>query len=170
MEWRSKTADTAPRYDQPDHDALLHFGALGFLSALCPMHKSWPAARLHAVFGPAVAHNQLRIFNDDAGYPRAALLWANLSDEAHLGLVQQARPVQPTEWNSGPHLWVMDVIAPFGHGKHVARFLARNPPPQSFYYLRTDHHGRMQRIIECDIRRGKRGLIRVVRSGQPSVV
>lgn len=147
----------------PDPTSLLTLGELGYLCALCPEHKHWSAEYLHSLLLPPVLLRQVRIFRDDRKAPRAAMLWAYLSDELHSQLRDKGKPFGPKGWNTGSHLWLMDVIAPFGHGRDVGRVIARMPPNRTFHYLRMWPDRTVRRVVECDPRRGRRGLIEVAR-------
>jgi cytolysin-activating lysine-acyltransferase len=105
---------------------------------------------------------QLRVIRDQDKYPRAALLWAYVSDEVHEALQERGGVLRPHEWNSGPHLWLLDVLAPFGHGLQIARYIARNPPPHTFWYIRSSEDGRVRKVVECDVTRGRRGFLRAL--------
>ena len=66
----------------------------------------------------------------------------------------------PARWNSGDRLWFMDIIAPFGHGRTVANFVARNPPEEPFWFARVGSEGKIFKVVEGDASRGRRGLVR----------
>lgn len=126
------------------------FGALAFLASFCPLHRTWTAARLQGIFAPPAALRFVRIFKNTSGTPCAALLWARLSDDVAAGLARDSRPIRPEDWNSGPNLWFMDILAPFGHGKEVARAIARNPPPEKFHFARVDADGKVRKVVAGD--------------------
>lgn len=164
MEWGLQSTRTEIRYDQPDPESLLLLGEVAYLSALCPRHRKWPAEVVHTALGPAVRRRQVRVIRDQEGFPRAALVWAYVSDEVHEMLRAKGGLIRPQDWDSGPNLWLIDVLAPFGHGLQVARFIARNPPPRPFWYIRSSEDGTVKKAVECDITRGRRGFVKAFKA------
>ena len=124
------------------------YGALSLLAAHCPLHKTFSAQLLNRLFLPAVEHKSVRIFRTSQNKPCAALIWARLSDEVSSRMFSEHRPPGPDEWNSGHHLWFLDLIAPFGHGKDVARNLARNPPQEAFSFARVGADQKLRKLID----------------------
>jgi cytolysin-activating lysine-acyltransferase len=137
----------------PSKTQLEVLRALSFLASFCPLHKAWTAARLQSVFAPAVQHSFVRIFNNKSGTPCAALLWARLSDPISVQMKCGTYHLRPNDWNSGDNLWFVDLIAPFGHGKDVARFVIKNPPPEQFQLARVGSSGGIERVISGDASR-----------------
>ena len=129
-------------------DSLATYGALMLLAAHCPRHKTYSSEFLNRLFLPAVEHKSVRIFQTSNGQPCAGLIWARLSDDIALRMFTENRPPKAYEWGSGHHLWFLDLIAPFGHGKEVARHLARNPPKEAFSFARFGPDNKLRKLVE----------------------
>ena len=126
---------------------LLSLGRLHFLASFCPMHSRFSSAALARLFIPAVNHDCVRFFDNDQGMVSAALIWARLSDEVSERMIYDNTPPKADEWASGSNLWFLDVLAPFHHGRVVARHIARNPPDTPFYFARLDDQGRVRKVV-----------------------
>lgn len=144
----------------PIPEAISLYGALTFLAARCPQHARYSARQLNQLFMPAVEHGCVRLFQNADGLPCAALLWARLSPEVAGRMVRDNTAPKPEEWASGSELWFMDILAPFGHGKAVARHIARNPPAESFHFARLGADGRIARVLSVDGAGGDRRAMR----------
>ena len=105
----------------------------------------------------------MRFFEDENGATAAALIWARLSDAVSERMLFEKIPPTGEEWAAGRNLWFLDLIAPFGHGRAVARHIARNPPEGPFFYARMDEAGNVRKVVEGDATRGKRGLVQTFR-------
>lgn len=62
---------------------------------------------------PPILHGQYRMWRQK-GLPVGFASWAFLSDEIDSRMVQGFRRLAPAEWKSGPHAWLIDLVAPFG--------------------------------------------------------
>jgi len=67
-----------------------------------------------ALIMPAVILDQCRLYTRD-GVPFSFFTWATVSDEVDARLRSGVAKIAPHEWQSGDHLWMVDMIAPFGH-------------------------------------------------------
>lgn len=137
----------------PTESELLSIGKLQFLASFCPKHQRMPAFALARIFYPALNNNCVRFFENEHGKTAAALIWARLSDEVSNRMLRDRIPPKEDEWASGGTLWFLDLLAPFGHGRIVAREIARNPPPEAFYFARLDSQGGVQRVVCGDATR-----------------
>jgi hypothetical protein len=99
----------------------------------------------------------LALENPTRGFRRSVipcqLLWARLSDSISVQMKCGTYHLRPNDWNSGDNLWFVDLIAPFGHGKDVARFVIKNPPPEQFQFARVGSSGGIERVISGDASR-----------------
>ncbi len=129
-------------------DALITLGKLHFLAGFCDEHRRWPAFALARLFVPAINHSCVRLFENEDGMTCAALIWAQLSDEVSNRMIYEQRPPTDAEWNSGHNLWFLDLIAPFDHGRWVARHIARNPPDGPFYFARLGQNGAVKKVVQ----------------------
>ncbi len=58
-------------------------------------------------------------------YPISFVSWAFLSDAAQRHLLQNGGRLRPEDWQSGDHLWIIDIAAPFGGVETVLQDLRR---------------------------------------------
>ena len=138
---------------------LLDLGRLHFLASFCPMHRKLPGAWLARIFIPAVNNDCVRFFNNDDGNVCAALIWARLTDEASDRMLDGAGPPAAEDWAAGPNLWFLDLLAPFNHGRTVARHIARKPPAEPFFFARLNAKGEVHKVVRGDA--GARGADRL---------
>ena len=129
---------------------LLALGKLHFLAAFCPLHRRLPAAALARIFVPAANADSVRFFENEKGDTCAALIWARLTDEAAGRMLRDSRPPDAADWAAGDHLWFLDLLAPFGHARIVARHIARNPPAEPFRFARLDAVGKLRKVVRGD--------------------
>lgn len=139
----------------PSESELLSIGKLQFLASFCPLHQRMPAVALARIFYPAINNNCVRFFENEDGRTAAALIWARLSDEVSNRMLHDRIPPTEADWASGDTLWFLDLLAPFGHGRIVARQIARTPPPEAFYFARLDATGGVQRVVCGDASRAR---------------
>lgn len=96
------------------------FGDMVTILMRAPKHKTLALDALRILLLPAVAHNQYLIARarpkGGTGTIAAGLaLWASVSDEVDKRLrttAQQPLRLSFEEWKSGPHLWLVDLVAP----------------------------------------------------------
>lgn len=62
---------------------------------------------------PLLAH-QFRIF-PGKNQPIGIALWASLTEEAENRLLSGNVRLAPQDWNAGDRLWLVELLAPFGH-------------------------------------------------------
>ncbi|WP_197916176.1 toxin-activating lysine-acyltransferase [Thiosulfatihalobacter marinus] len=134
----------------PTDAELLSIGKLHFLASFCPLHQRMPEAALARIFYPALNNGCVRFFENEQGRTAAALIWARLSDEVAGRMTRDGRLPTQGEWTGGSRLWFLDLLAPFGHGRIVARSIARNPPPEPFWFARLDDSGALRKVVRGD--------------------
>lgn len=82
---------------------------------------------LSDVVMPAIAHGNVKIYFSDMGLPIGYAIWAFLSVEVHERLkIGADRKLHLSEWNEGSSLWVIDLLAPFGHFENIYQDLKNN--------------------------------------------
>jgi cytolysin-activating lysine-acyltransferase len=62
---------------------------------------------------PPVVLDQCRLYTK-AGLPYAFITWAKVNATIDARLREGQPRIAPHEWRSGEHVWLIDVIAPFG--------------------------------------------------------
>ena len=96
------------------------FGDVVSVLMRAPKHKKLSLEALRTFLLPAMANNQFLIAKlrpqEQAGAVAAGVaLWASVSDEVDQRLRachDQPLRLAAEEWKSGPHLWLIDLIAP----------------------------------------------------------
>lgn len=78
-----------------------------------PIHKHMFISELEWMLLPPIALKQYRVWVR-SGVPVAYACWAHLSDDAEVALKAGVRRVPAEAWASGPNLWLIDAVAPFG--------------------------------------------------------
>lgn len=152
---------THPRGAGPDESELLSIGKLHFLAGFCPLHRQLPSFALARIFYPAINNGCVRFFENDDGKTAAALIWARLSDDVSQHMLADRVPPKEADWTSGNTLWFLDLLAPFGHGRTVARQIARNPPSEAFCFARLDSAGQVRRVVRGDASQPRGARIRL---------
>lgn len=109
-------------------------GGIVWLFAQTPMHRHLFIADLEWMVMPPILLGQFRLFRANER-PAGLALWAYLSDEAEARLNAGAGKLKPEEWKSGPHLWLVDVIAPFGGAEEMLADLRANVFPTTPFKL-----------------------------------
>lgn len=69
---------------------------------------------------PPLVLDQCRVFNR-MDVPWGFCSWAFVSDDVQARLGSNVPIIAPHEWRSGPHAWLIDVVAPFGGANELAR-------------------------------------------------
>jgi hemolysin-activating ACP:hemolysin acyltransferase len=137
---------------------LLAYGAFTYLYMNSPTHRRVSVDVMRAQLRPAIERKFYRIVNDQDGAPRAGLTWAFLSDEAEARM-RAGQILTPGEWASGPNVWIMEFLAPFGQGsgKSVLRWL-RDTAPSGMDRLRYNRFKpQNDRVRVVEIRRRPQG-------------
>ena len=91
-------------------------GEMTWLLTQSPLHKALAIGDLEWLVMPALIHRQFYIFRDGER-PVGLALWARCNAEAEAkldrGMIEPENRLTLEEWNSGPALWLVDLIAPF---------------------------------------------------------
>jgi cytolysin-activating lysine-acyltransferase len=69
---------------------------------------------------PPMVLDQCRVFSKQ-DIPWAFCSWARVNDAVDARLKSSVPVIAPHEWQSGTHLWLIDVVAPFGDAEAVAK-------------------------------------------------
>jgi hemolysin-activating ACP:hemolysin acyltransferase len=103
--------------------ALLRSAAFGDIVSVlmrAPKYRTMSLEALRTAIMPALMHNQylvarVRQKGGAGSYPGGLAVWASVSDEVDARLrsaVDQPLKLSQQEWKSGPHLWLIDFVAP----------------------------------------------------------
>lgn len=99
-------------------------GPATWLYARDPFRKHMFMADIDWALLPAIVLDQCRLFTKGK-LPYAFVSWAFVSDAIDARLRSGIPKIAPHEWQSGPHVWLIDIVAPFGHGEEVVDELRR---------------------------------------------
>lgn len=89
-----------------------------WLYARDPFKKYTFIADLDWAILPAIILDQCRLYTRN-GIPFAFFTWALVSDTVDQRLRSGAPRIAPHEWQSGPHLWLIDIVTPFGQTEEM---------------------------------------------------
>lgn len=96
-------------------------GVVG-LMARSPIHRGWSVADIERLIVPPLKARQAIVIEEGAqivGFGSVALL----TDEAQEGYREGRRRIKLGDWSAGRNIWLVDVIAPYGHAAQVTRAL-----------------------------------------------
>ncbi|MDZ7906700.1 MAG: toxin-activating lysine-acyltransferase [Cypionkella sp.] len=133
-------------FDLPP-SVLADFGAMMYLAALTRYHMRRNLQDIFLSFEPALRLGQYKLLYSN-GFPRAFITWAGLSAAAEHKFAVDHIGLCPQDWNSGHSIWLVDLIAPFGHIDQIVPLLGSN---QQANRVRTLHHnadGSRFRVVE----------------------
>ena len=100
-------------------------GGVMLLSQHSPLHRHYVVAEWQQRIMPAFELNQFCYYEDDQGRPIAFCNWAFLSEQNRDELLSGTRELLPSDWRSGEHIYIPEMIAPFGHGRQIVNDLRR---------------------------------------------
>lgn len=122
----SELPDQAPRNEGADaasqsglkeaQNSLSKLPIMGpalWLYARDPLKKFMFMADIDWALLPPVILDQCRLYTKD-GIPFAFFTWALVNDAVDQRLRSGTPRIAPHEWQSGQHLWLVDVVTPFG--------------------------------------------------------
>jgi cytolysin-activating lysine-acyltransferase len=100
-------------------------GEITWLMSQSKAHKSFFISDLEWLVMVPVLMQQFRMFYDTGtpaeagkpaveGKPIGVVLWASVNDAVAARLAEGGGRMGPADWKSGEHLWVVEVISPFG--------------------------------------------------------
>ncbi|MCC0063379.1 MAG: toxin-activating lysine-acyltransferase [Defluviimonas sp.] len=122
-------------------------GAMFYLASMTPYHRPRSLAAAVASIEPALRLGQYRIFRSQ-GFPRAFISWAGLDPVRERRFAIDHAALLPEDWNSGPSVWLVDFVAPFGHMDEIVAELPKNQELTRLRALWHDRKGEGYRVIE----------------------
>ncbi len=90
------------------------FGQAVWLMTQSPAHRNFFLSDLEWMVMPPLLARQFRIF-PGKNQPIGIALWASLTEEAEQRLLSGNVRLAPQDWNAGDRLWLVELLAPFGH-------------------------------------------------------
>ena len=131
-------------------DHAMMRGYVSYLMTRQPEYREYPLATISDWLELPIALGQIQVFFDPASNtPVGYVTWAWLSAEVeHRWLGEPSTLLHYSEWNEGDRLWIMDLVAPFGHVPDIARYLRRQgfPGHARAKSLRRDANGNVTKI------------------------
>lgn len=94
-------------------------GEVASLMVSSNLHINYRIADIRDIFVPAIDCNQFRIYHNQNKFPVGFVCWAYFSDEIDKLYAEGKYKIKPQDWNSGKNGWIIELIAPFGHGKKI---------------------------------------------------
>jgi len=146
-------------------DVLADFGAIMFLAALSPTHRSHTLAQNFYGFETPLRLKQYTIFRDAGGYPRGFATFAGLSPEAELRYAVEQTALKPEDWTSGASFWIIDFVMPFGQAPQVIEKLKSDLPYERVRTNRLASDLTTPRIVEWFRRPDRSVGLKVYRRG-----
>ncbi len=110
--------------DGPGPEAVERFRRLGevfWLLRRSPRHAGWGPDEVERKLLRPLTLGQARVFHR-RDMPVGLATWAWL-DAAAATLLEKEGRVAPDGWRSGPDLWIVDFVAPFGDARAITRDL-----------------------------------------------
>lgn len=71
---------------------------------------------------PALVLDQAKLYMRD-NFPIAYVSWAKLSEDVAQRYIAPPHQLMASDWQSGEHIWIVDVCAPFGGAQEVMKDL-----------------------------------------------
>lgn len=141
-----------PLSETPSEKRLRVYGDALFLAMRSQRHQSMTTAELRTYLEPPILMGNFRVIRV-SDIPRAMFTWAHLGAEAERRLLT-GEPLQPNDWNSGPHRWIIDILAPYGGMmRGIGRWLMvpGNFSDREFYFRRIGTGNETRRIVHVDM-------------------
>lgn len=130
-------------------EQLADLGTFFYLASLAPFHRPRSLATEFANFEPALRLKQYKIFRS-GGFPRAFVTWAGLDADAERDFAVDGKPLRAEQWNAGRSIWVVDLVAPFGHLEQMIGAFSQNEQSNRIRTLWHNKKGTHARVIEWE--------------------
>lgn len=111
------------------------FGPVLDLTLKSKTHAKWSLEDCYRLLATPLNLGQCVVLQE-GGELVGFATFAMMSDEASEAFTRATRKLQPQDWTSGDNIWLIDCIAPYGHGTVVARLLRK-------HLCRLGHKGKM---------------------------
>ena len=157
-------------FARPNPDRVERYSQIGYamhLLSQSPRARYRQAHYASAILTPAIAHRRINFYFDEDGSPVAFLVWANLAPDVEERVLARSKlELHVSEWNEGSSLWVLDLVAPFGHLKYVlrhARDVLFRDEPQVRFVRQVGANGRVVEIERSKLS----GCLRIMPAAPP---
>ncbi|WP_169734425.1 toxin-activating lysine-acyltransferase [Deefgea rivuli] len=101
------------QYAQTAFERLPTLGPVAWLYGRDDAKKHLTLADLDWAVQPPLILDQCRLFMKEK-MPLGFISWAYVAEDVHQRLLQGNTQLEPHEWKSGEHLWLIDIVTPFG--------------------------------------------------------
>ena len=120
------------------------FGSVAALLAKAGLTDRLNVSYFRSVIRPAYLHRKIKCYFDASGIVAAYVVWGLLSEDVDRRVITTFKPgLHVSEWNEGEQLWILDLVAPFGHLKYVLKDLSENV----FADIATARYLRVKRCV-----------------------
>lgn len=109
---KTATKKAAPKRAASRVTADEILGQITRLMMMSPKHRQMFVSEVELQVVPPLKLGQCRVLMGEDGQPLAYASWARVSDEVHARLEAGNHRLRPDDWNSGPHPWLIDIVAP----------------------------------------------------------
>lgn len=136
----------APAFsNEPIAEATVLGGAV-WLWMQSQQHRDWPLHALDRLLLPAIQLRQF-VLASASGKPCFYMAWANFSAEAEARYIDNPLyDIKVEDWSSGPRMWILDWVAPFGDSQVIERLVAQHLFSDTCARSITHRPGRARRV------------------------
>lgn len=114
-------------HDRPDDKLMERCAQIGAAAMLMVMQGEAgrrPLRHLRQVVEPAVIQKNIKFYFNEDGSLVGYVVWARLAEAVEEQVIASGRfELHESEWNEGTSFWIVDLVAPYGHFKYIARDL-----------------------------------------------
>ena len=110
-------------------------GQIADLMCRSPIHRAYTIGHLANLVAPPILAGQFAVVKDSDAI-LAFGSFALLTEKSEAEFLEGKLDMRPHHWNEGDRLWLMDIIAPYGHAAVVARALRDNAKSKGFTEVR----------------------------------
>jgi cytolysin-activating lysine-acyltransferase len=133
--------------DTPPPTVSHLLGEMTWLLSQSPIHKALQIGDLEWLVMPALIKQQFYLFRD-GDQPVGLAMWAKCNKTAEQklegGMIEPKNRLTLEEWDSGPNIWLVDLIAPFATIQNrqrelmIADLISGPLKGQTFNFHQTD--------------------------------
>lgn len=122
-----------------------------------PDHRSMTIATLMGWILPPIHFDQFRIYRDGRGQPVGWVSWAWMNEAESEAFTSGPFEFDIPVWTGGDKLWIVDLVAPHGHGRKIVNDLRTNVFPGDVAHMAGGDEGEeaVRRLIGADVKSGE---------------
>lgn len=114
-------------FDTPSEEQKVNAGLWGFafrVMCLGPLDQARTPYSMRGMLDSAIRQKRIKAYFCEDGKPVGYVIWAYLAERSETRVRESGEfLLHEDEWNEGPNLWVVDLLAPCGHAKYIFRDL-----------------------------------------------